>query len=201
MKKGNDPIFKSVFGKSWESLPSLMQKRYAISPFSDEKIVMNGKMDIVFGWFITLLCPILKLTGALVPYQGKDIPTTVHFLSNPENDDFILQREFHLANRAPFIFRSKMLAAGGNEVIEFMRFGVGWRCAFSYDGELITLKHRGYVWRVAGMNIPIPLALFLGRGYAEEQILSDNSFRMKMTITHPLFGKIYEYRGTFEVKG
>ena len=59
------------------------------------------------------------------------------------------------------------------------------------------LQHQGYVLRFFGFYIPLPLALFIGKGHAEEQALSDQHFSMFMTITHPWWGTIYKYKGTF----
>jgi hypothetical protein len=49
------------------------------------------------------------------------------------------------------------------------------------------------------MIIPLPLVLVLGKGAAEEEVLSDDSFRMWMAVTHPLFGESYRYDGTFRI--
>jgi len=35
--------------------------------------------------------------------------------------------------------------------------------------------------------------------YAEEEKVDDNQFRMKMKITHPLFGDIFKYSGIFKI--
>jgi hypothetical protein len=47
--------------------------------------------------------------------------------------------------------------------------------------------------------MPIPLTLFLGKGYAEEIAIDDNTFDMITHITHPLWGRIYQYNGRFKV--
>jgi hypothetical protein len=39
----------------------------------------------------------------------------------------------------------------------------------------------------------------MGAGYAEEHPIDDHSFDMQTHITHPWWGKVYEYKGRFEV--
>jgi hypothetical protein len=111
----------------------------------------------------------------------------------------VLERHFSFPNEKPYMFRSKFVPVQGNDVIEIMKFGIGWRCYYSFDGAKVLLTHKGFYWRVAGLLIPLPLALLLGKGYAEEVAIDDDNFKMLMVITHPLFGKTFEYRGRFKI--
>ena len=43
-----------------------------------------------------------------------------------------------------------------------------------------------------GVLIPITITYLLGRGYAEEEAIDDNNFRMLATLTHPCLGKVFE---------
>jgi hypothetical protein len=63
----------------------------------------------------------------------------------------------------------------------------------------MILSHRGYVWRVAGWLLPLPLSWIIGKGYAEEIPISDTAFSMWTHAKHPLFGCAFGYKGRFEV--
>jgi hypothetical protein len=81
-----------------------------------------------------------------------------------------------------------------------MRGGLGWRSRYLAHGDHVALEHVGYYWKVGRWLLPMPmLTWFLGRGAAEEEALSDNTFKMWMTVTHPLFGEAYRYEGIFEI--
>ena len=67
------------------------------------------------------------------------------------------------------------------------------------DGQNVVLQHRGYALCLGSMLIPVPLALFLGKGYAEEIAVGDDTFDMITHITHPLWGRVYEYKGQFRM--
>jgi hypothetical protein len=88
-----------------------------------------------------------------------------------------------------------------NDVVEFMRFGLAWRALYSYEGTKMVMQHHGYVWKVFGKYIPLPLSLLMGKCYAEEEAISENSFSMLMRLTHPLFGNLFEYAGEFTLVG
>ena len=195
----NAPIFQSVFGTQWESLPIVLKKHYANKACSNDVVKLDGVMDIELSKLTRLLKPLFRLTGALVPYEGSNIPTIVYSRSEANTNHYVLERYFHIPNQQPYIFRSKFVPIKNNEVIEIMKFGIGWRCYYSWNGEKVQLTHKGYAIRIFGALIPIPLSLLLGKGYAEEIALDDNHFKMLMVITHPLFGKTFEYKGQFKV--
>ncbi len=194
------PIFQPIFGADWPLLPPVLQQHYANRPFTTDIVIAEGQMEVRRSRLIRLLAPLLRLTRTLVPYDGADIPVIVRFCSAPDSAAFGFDREFHFPGRPPYHFRSQMVPAGGNEVIEYMRFGLGWRAAYRYNGANgVMLTHRGYVWRVGGITLPVPLHWLLGRGNAEEEALSDTTFRMQMQMRHPLLGVMFHYAGVFAI--
>jgi hypothetical protein len=199
-KMNKMPIFQPVFGDDWPQLPPVLQQHYANRPYTRDVITFEGSMAITASPLARALSPLLRLSGALVPYEGSDIPVTVHFRSEPDSAAYGFDREFRFPGRKPYRFRSRMLAAGANEVIELMRSGLGWRAACrSQDGKVI-MQHRGYALRIFGRLLPLPFGLLLGRVYAEEEALTDDRYRMYMEIRHPWFGRIYTYSGEFTLK-
>jgi hypothetical protein len=198
------PIFQSVFGVPWADLPLVLQKHYAIRAYSRDCVVAEGTMTIRRGWITRLLSPFLTAFGALVPCDGENIPTTVRFYSGPESSAFHFDRVFHFPGRAPFRFLSRLEPVAGAEMIEFMRFGIGWRCRYHIDGVRadrvrVILSHVGYVVKIHRWLIPLPLVWILGKGAAEEEALTEDRFKMWMTITHPIWGEIYRYEGGFQI--
>jgi hypothetical protein len=47
--------------------------------------------------------------------------------------------------------------------------------------------------------LPIPASFIIGKGYAEEMPLSDDTFSMWTHAKHPLFGKTFAYAGEFKI--
>jgi len=194
----SQPIFKSIFGKDWEKLPPVMRKHYANLAYTAQVTRAEGIMEIRRSRLAKCLSPLLRLSGALVPHDGRDIPVTVNFISRAGSDVFELERHFRFPHKT-YIFHSRMKPVGGNELVEFMRFGLGWRCACRWTGEKVELRHRGYVLKIFSVLLPLPLGLLLGTGNAEETPIDDNSFAMHMDIRHPLLGEVYSYSGVFRM--
>lgn len=199
MDKNRSPIFQSIFGEQWQNLPPVMQKHYANRPYSSDVVTVESNMKVEISPFMRLFSPLLRMTGALVPYAGDNIPVTVHFRSSLNNDTYGFDRIFHFPGKPPYRFLSHMNPVGNGEVIEFMRIGIGWRAKYSYDGRKVLMQHRGYAIKLFGKPVRLPLEWILGSGYAEEEALSDTRFRMYMDIHHRLMGKMYGYSGEFTV--
>jgi len=193
------PIFQSIFGEQWPQLPPVMHKHYANRPYCNDVVTVEGIMKVEGSSFARLLSPLLRVTGALVPYEGDNIPVTVHFRSEPNSDVYCFDRIFHFPGKPPYHFRSRMQPVGDSEVVEFMRIGIGWHARYSYDGRKVVMAHRGYAIKLFGKLVRLPFELLLGNGNAWEEALSDDRFCMYMDIRHKLWGKIYAYSGEFTV--
>lgn len=195
-----EQIFKSVFGSAWEKLPPVFQKRYMNHPYSNDITTVEGEMDISFSKVMSCFVPLFRLFHVLVPYKGKNIQVKVDFRSQIDSAGVCLDRKFYFPGKKPYEFNSCMHVIKNNDVVERMSFGMGWRIHYFYDGKKIVMQHKCYVWRIFGLNIPIPLEIFVGIGHAEEEVIDDNSYRVTMTMSHPLFGTMYSYSGNFNFK-
>lgn len=192
---GKKPIFQAVFGADWNSLPHVMRDHYAVRPYSNDVVVVKGILDIEVSPFMSVMS---ALSGMLISRSGENVPVTVTFSSGRDTADFTFDRVFHYPG-GDQRFRSRMVHIGRNELIEFMGFGIGWKLAYGWDGEKVTLSHRGYVWRIFGVLVPIPLALIIGEGHAEELPVSEDEFEMWTHSKHPWFGKGFAYSGSFKI--
>ncbi len=190
------PIFQKIFGGNWEQLPIVMKNHYAIRPNSDDKVTVEGHLDINMSPMVSVMA---KLTGMLLAYSGKDVPVTVVFTGGRDEKSFNFDRIFHFPKKGDVKFRSCMEHIKDNVLVEFMRFGVGWKLAYEWDGNKVILAHRGYVWRIFGVSIPVPLEWIIGKGYAEEIPISDDSFSMWTHSKHFLFGNTFGYAGKFKI--
>ncbi|MEX0297941.1 MAG: DUF4166 domain-containing protein [Kordiimonas sp.] len=195
----NDPIFKPVFGDSWDTLPTVMHKHYANRPNTSETNTAEGLMCVETAPVLKVVAPLLKLLGGIPAVNAKDVPVTVEFESEPAGPALHFNRSFHFPGEKPYIFHSRMVPQGGSEIVEQMKFGLGWRVSFSWNGERVVLLHQGYAICILGRSIPMPLNWLFGHVHAEEQVIDDTRFKMFVEIRHWLFGKIYEYRGEFEM--
>lgn len=196
----NTPIFQSIFGQDWSNLPTVFKKHYANRPYTNDRFFVHGELDVMGKAPLTWIAFVMRAMGQIPVHNERSVPVTVSFESEADSRYFIFNRVFMFRRARPYVFRSKMIQTRDNEVVELMRMGLGWKLAYRWDGNKVVLSHRGYVLKCFGHLIPLPLTLILGAGYAEEHAIDDNNFRMITYITHPWWGKIYEYKGHFEVR-
>lgn len=199
LQLNNVPTFAPIFGADWESLPTVMKKHYANRPYSHDRVVVEGRMSVEYRSIMKWLKPFYRLLGTVPVVNAHDIPVRVQFDSEPDSNAFRFHRFFAFSNTRPYQFRSRMLQIEGNKLVEIMRFGICWCLSYHWNNGKVLLQHRGYAWRVLGHYLPLPLHWLLGRGDAEEIPLDDHRFAMKVTMVHPWFGEIYNYRGEFTV--
>jgi hypothetical protein len=192
-------IFQSVFGDLWEKLPNVMKKRYANRSFTNDRITVEGVMNIELSLIARILTPFIRAFSMLTPYCGNEVPVIVHFESSTSDNSFSFNRIFKYPGKEDFHSISKMLPLGGNKIIEIMKCGIGWYCEYLYDGKKVILNHKGYKLNLFGKLISLPVSLIVGKGYAEEEAIDDQTFKMYMHIQHPILGKIYSYQGIFKI--
>ena len=194
-----EPIFKSIFGDTWQAMPPVMHKHYANRPFSDDSYSCSGPMRVHAACILRLFGPLMMLMGGIPITRDDNVPTTVHFNSDSDTNHLHFVRRFHFKGRKPYIFHSTMVPIRENIVVEVMKFRLCWCSRFSWQDDRVILAHNGYKLYLFGKFIPLPISWLVGNIHAEEQAISDTAFKMFVEINHPLLGKIYEYHGTFEM--
>jgi len=199
LKLAEQPIFQPIFGDAWAQMPAIMHKHYCNRPYSDDSTVVEGSLDVMCAGPIKLFAPLFWLMGGIPPANERNVPVRVVFQSDRHNKALQFKREFNFRQRKPYRFRSRMIQNKGNEVIELMKYGLGWRMQVIYDDNRVKLLHKGYVLHLFGHFLPLPLTLLLGAGNAEEAAIDENTFAMSVNITHPWWGKIYQYNGQFRI--
>ena len=195
----SESIFKSIFGANWENLPAVMKAHYANRAYTDDEVIVEGTLDVMAKAPLKWFALPMKWLGQIPIKNEKNVPVTVWFASGLDTKAFHFRREFRFKNQNPYIFHSRMVQIKDNKVIEIMPFGLSWKMLYRWDGTKVILDHDGYALNLFGYFIPLPLTFLLGKGYAEEHPIDCNTFSMITHITHPLWGKIYEYKGTFKV--
>lgn len=196
----HEPIFKTILGNEWMKLGSIVRRHYSLKPYSENYVRVDGVMEVIHhSLFAKLLIPFGLLFGAIVPYRAKSVLTSVHYTSHPNNANLYWDRVFELRPNKCFHFKSYMQHTKDNEVIEYVRFGVGMRLRVTVENGALVFRDAGYIWKIFGFNLPIPVGLLFGKAYVEERPIDEDSFSMKLELNHPVFGMLFHYHGHFTI--
>ncbi len=192
------PIFKPVFGRKWDDLPSVLRKRYASRPYSDATTLIEGELDVMCKAPLIWLTWPMRLAGQIPLRNEKGVAVSVRFYGDENSKACHFDRHFDFSRR-PYRFKSRMIQIEKNLVVEIMRLGLAWKARYDWDGEKVVIRHAGYGLLLFGHLLPIPLTWIVGAGYAEEIPVDDDRFQFKTLISHPWWGTVYGYQGQFNV--
>ncbi len=201
MSNKKQAVIKQALGAQWDDLDPLVKQHYDIIPGEAASMVIHGVMDEVYHSNIAKLFLLPgKIFGALVPYKGKNIPTEVKNWTTTDNHQAMFwHRTLTFPNKKPVIFSSRMEHVKNDEIIEYVRYGMGIKMKMSVQSGALQFKSTGYVWKVAGISIPIPTWFILGDATIIEKTVSEDEFYIDFKMTHPLFGRTFAYSGTYHI--
>jgi hypothetical protein len=194
------PLLRRALGEdAWHRLAPVVRRHYGISPTDGTPRVLRGVMEEIFH--APIVKPWLALARnfeALVPYQGRDVPTEVRNWTDPAQPGALFwHRTFSFPDDRRTVFSSRMVAGADSELLELLRLGVGIRMRVSERDGALVFTGKNHCWRLGTALISIPNWALLGDAAIVETAVSEDELRVDFEIVHPLFGRTFGYRGRF----
>ncbi|HEY0719706.1 MAG TPA: DUF4166 domain-containing protein [Gammaproteobacteria bacterium] len=194
------PVIAQALGEQWHALHPLVRRHYSIAPGSYSRVVMAGEMsEVHFSRRAAPLIYMARLFGALVAERASAIPVTVVNTTRHDDPAMHWHRTFRYPDGTQRIFESRMVYAGGNEIIEYVRLGLGIRMAISVQEGALIFESRGFQWGRDSGGLRIPDLLLLGRSRIVERAISEEQFEVEFDTHHPLYGRSFGYNGLFRI--
>jgi hypothetical protein len=188
---------RQALGTQWPKLAPVIRRHYDLPPHTDTRLEVEGTMEVELSPVGRLFILAGRLFDALVPYKGRDIPVTVRNWSQTDSGAMFWHRTFRYPGKGPVIFRSRMEYAGDDEIVEYVKYGLGIRMRLSAEGETLRFDSRGYQWDLGPLTLPIPDWLLLGTAVIREIPVSEQALEVVFEINHPLWGRTFGYSGRF----
>jgi hypothetical protein len=184
-------LMQNALGADWEKLPPALQAHYRFG-----KTIDNGHMDIEYPRFMQPYLSVLHCMGALIDRGGRQVPTVVEKSVVGERQYW--RRTITYPDGRVVYFNSFWVAAGGNQMIEFVNPVLGLQMAVHVAEGKLHYQGVRFVAKLGGWLLPIPEWLVLGHTTISEQATDETHFAMDFRLTHPLLGQVFRYSGTFE---
>jgi hypothetical protein len=188
---------RQALGSDWPSLGEVIRRHYDLPPQTETRLEVEGIMEVTVSPVGRLFVTAGRLLDALVPFRGRDIPVTVRNWSQSDSNAMFWHRTFRYPKRQPIVFRSRMEHAGGEEIVEYVKYGLGIRMRLSAEGDTLRYDSRGYQWKLGPLTLRIPDWLLLGKAVIREIPESAEAFRVEFSIDHPIWGRTFGYAGRF----
>ncbi|MBI4807829.1 MAG: DUF4166 domain-containing protein [Nitrosomonadales bacterium] len=184
-------LMQNALGADWDKLPSALQAHYRFG-----KTIDNGHMDIEYPRFMQPYLSVLHLVGALIDRGGQQVPTVVEKTVVGERQYW--RRTITFPDGKVVYFNSFWVFASGNQMIEFVNPVLGLQMAVHVEDGKLHYEGVRFVAKLGSWLMPIPEWLVLGHTTITEHAIDATHFAMDFRLTHPLFGQLFRYSGTFE---
>jgi hypothetical protein len=187
-------LMQQVLADDWHKLPPVIQQHYQLE--DGQQNCLEGSMTIAYPKFLFPMIWLIHLFGGLVLWSGDAVQTRVQ---KKAGADGVLhwQRIMTYPDGKIDYFRSQMRYVTEHELIETTGFGFGLRLKVEVCNGDLLYRSNGHFWQCEKFRVIIPDWLVLGSATISEHALSADEFYLDFTITHPLWGEAYSYRGNF----
>lgn len=191
-------LFEQALGEQWSQLHPTVRRHYDLKP--GDELLLRGEMSEVFhSLWVKPFIIFGRLFGALVPYRGNNVPVEVHNLCKESSNALHFRRTFFFPGRKPYPFISRMEHLADNEIVEFVRLGLGIRMTLSVKEGALCFATNGYLWRAGPLRLTLPDWLFFGSGVITERGVDAENVDLDFSLVHPLFGLSFRYAGRFKI--
>jgi hypothetical protein len=184
-------LMQCALGEDWNKLPPALQAHYRFGKTTD-----RGCMDIEFPRFMQPYLSVLRIVGALINRSGQQVSTVVekHVVGNRQ----YWRRTIAYPDGKVVHFNSFWVPAGENQMIEFVNPLLGLQMAVHVEDGKLHYQGVRFVVKLGRLLLPIPEWMVLGHTTITEQAIDETHFAMDFRLTHPVFGQVFRYAGTFE---
>jgi hypothetical protein len=194
-------VVEKALGEQWHELSNIIKRHYDLKPGNETEIHLRGTMHEVYHSRIGKLFLLPgRIFGALVPYKGNNVPTTVkNWTTRDGHQAMYWHRQLYFPGKTPVTFKSRMEHHCDSEIIEYVNHGLGIRLdTFTQDGAL-HFRSLGYVWKIGPLTLHIPNWIILGDAEIVEKAISEEELYLDFNMIHPWFGKTFAYSGRFVI--
>lgn len=183
-------LMQTALGADWDKLPAALQAHYRFGTTTD-----SGHMNIEYPHWMQPCLSALRCLGALVDRRGRRVATVVE--KEVVGNRQFWRRTLTYPDGRTRRFNSFWVAAGNDQLIEFVNPLLGLRMAPWVEGGRLHYRGVCFVVKLGSWLLPIPEWLVLGHTTIVEEALDDKHFAMDFRLTHPLFGQLFRYSGKF----
>lgn len=189
---GKPGLVQQALGPAWAQLPPALQAHHGAGPRLEE-----GQLDVDFPAFMAPVLRTVSALGALVHRRGRAVQTRVE--RSMVGEHLHWQRTLRYADGQVLRFNSVWAPAAGGQLVEWVNPWLGLRLQPLVQGQQLHFRGVCLVLRLAGRCLPLPEWLALGHTTIHEVAVDGHRVAMDFRLTHPLFGPLFRYAGTFRV--
>lgn len=183
-------LMQQALGDAWDQLPQSLRAHHLAGTTRD-----IGHMDVEYPTCMQPVLFLLSHLGALVRRRGKAVQTRVEKSVVGERQHW--RRTLRYADGQTLRFDSVWEPGQDGHIVEFVNSWLGLQMQPFVVGEQLHYRGVRFVARVGRWAVHIPEWLALGHTVIVERAVDEHNFAMDFRMTHPVFGQVFRYSGTF----
>ena len=194
-RNGLAELLRTALGTRWQHLHPDIRARFTPAPGASRQS-FSGSMSKIdrsaIGWLIAQLIAFVRILPAA---RARDVPFEFN-LSPAPGAGWIKERLYRFSDGC-FEFRSVMSIARNGDLIEQFPYGLGMKIQLGAGDDTLVFRDDGYFLRIAGVRLPLPRWLTVGRFTLTHRNIDREQFTVEISLYHPLFGRLFHQYGSF----
>ena len=183
----------------WQRLRPAIRERFGHAPKAGDTWLLRGVMSEVSASLIgRLMAWSSRLFGGPVTHlTGRGVPVDVHVYEDTVLGGTVWERryDFGRPNRAIAKTTKRMDASG--RLLECFGLGLGMELEVYEEHGALNFRSRRFYADVFGHRIRFPYLFSPGTLLVEHIDEGGGLFRFRMTVNHPIFGRVFFQDGIF----
>ncbi|MEM7342899.1 MAG: DUF4166 domain-containing protein [Chloroflexota bacterium] len=194
------PLFAQILDKKFETLQEPVKTHLGLTPNDENYILLEGHMTKIWhpAWF-TIPLWVTSQFGILFPETGTDIPAKVTVEAQGLRQQW--HRTFHFPKRRRNFSDAMVYNPETGETLNYFgkndRFAMVFHFTTLPNGGLEIIGGQQYI-RLGRKHVAAPRILTPAI-ITREWPVSGQEIQVDFTMSHPLFGEMYTYKGRFTV--
>ena len=195
----SDLRFSRLVGADWRELPAPIRRRFSRRLADGERIVYLGEVaQTRLRLFGRVLGQLTRLIGAPLPLEaGGRVPVTVVVTECESIGGQLWTRIYGRRNSFAQVIQSAKLFHGPTGCEEIVGGGIGMRLGVTVEHRALVFRSCGYFLRFGSWTMSLPALLTPGQIEVVHREERAGQFSFKLTLTHPLAGRIVEQLAFF----
>ncbi len=190
---------KAVGAAGWRRLEPAIRARFAKDVKAGQVKCYEGVMSEVAcskaGWLLAQACRLLGTP--LATAAGREVPTTVLVYPDPSGRGTVWDRIYFFPGRTPVTVRSSKVLDEESRLLERVGGGFGMVLKVFEQDRALHMVSQAYFLEWRGRRVYLPDQLSPGTAHVIHSDEGGGLFRFRLTITHPLLGRLFTQDGRF----
>ena len=184
---------------AWARLSPPVRERFGTTPRDGERWHFRGTMERVdCSWAGRAMAWASRVTGAPVAHlTGESVPIDVFVYPEAGHNGTVWERVYEFAGGRRVTARTTKRMEAGPRLLECFGLGFGMELdVYEHEGAL-HFRSTSFYAGIAGRRVRLPLSFSPGVLLVEHIDEGEGAFRFRMTVDHPVFGRVFFQDGVF----